>query len=72
MEHEDGDGGSGRPRGQLAPCRRPRGGDAMAWHSRAQGWELDARRLRFNASGQLANSSQLRHQQIPGDVPAEV
>lgn len=28
----------------------------MAWHSRAQGWEPDARRLRFNASGQLANS----------------
>lgn len=28
----------------------------MAWHSRAQGWELGARRLRFNASGQLANS----------------
>lgn len=52
---DDDDGDSGRPWGQLAPRRRPRVGHAMAWHSRAQGWELDARRLRFNASGQLAN-----------------
>lgn len=42
--------------GALGDSWRPRGGDAVAWHSRAQGWELDARRLRFNASGQLANS----------------
>lgn len=55
MGDDDDDGDSGRPWGQLAPRRRPRVGHAMAWHSRAQGWELDARRLRFNASGQLAN-----------------
>ncbi|XP_051649687.1 uncharacterized protein LOC127473730 [Manacus candei] len=55
-DDDDDDGGSDRPWGQLAPRRRPRGGDAVAWHSRARGWELVARRLRFNASGQLANS----------------